>query len=66
MTDQHQHNMPLGELDPEVAQAIAGELGRQRDAIGLIRQPQVETLPRGVRVVDKADTEVGLDQVAWP
>lgn len=46
MTDQHQHNMPLGELDPEVAQAIAGELGRQRDTLEMIASENF--VPRAV------------------
>ena len=46
MTDQHQHNIPLGELDPEVAQAIAGELGRQRDTLEMIASENF--VPRAV------------------
>jgi len=42
------------------------QLCGQGGAGGLAGQPQVESLPRVVVVVDQADTEVGLDKVSWP
>ncbi|MGV0397411.1 serine hydroxymethyltransferase [Corynebacterium suicordis] len=46
MTEQLQHNMPLDELDPEVAAAIAGELGRQRGTLEMIASENF--VPRAV------------------
>ena len=46
MTDTTQHNLPLGELDPEVASAIAGELSRQRDTLEMIASENF--VPRAV------------------
>ncbi|MCI1257479.1 MAG: serine hydroxymethyltransferase [Corynebacterium provencense] len=46
MTDTTQHNLPLGELDPEVAAAIAGELSRQRDTLEMIASENF--VPRAV------------------
>ncbi len=46
MTDTTQHNLPLGELDPEVASAIAGELSRQRDSLEMIASENF--VPRAV------------------
>ncbi|MEL4153444.1 serine hydroxymethyltransferase [Corynebacterium bovis] len=46
MTSQDQHNQPLGEFDPEVAQAIAGELSRQRDTLEMIASENF--VPRAV------------------
>ena len=43
---QLQHNIPLDQLDPEVAQAIAGELGRQRDTLEMIASENF--VPRAV------------------
>ena len=41
-----QHNTPLDQLDPEVAQAIAGELGRQRNTLEMIASENF--VPRAV------------------
>lgn len=41
-----QHNTPLAELDPEVAKALAGELGRQRDTLEMIASENF--VPRAV------------------
>jgi glycine hydroxymethyltransferase len=46
MSDTTQHNLPLGEFDPEVASAIAGELARQRDTLEMIASENF--VPRAV------------------
>ena len=46
MSDTNQHNLPLGEFDPEVASAIAGELARQRDTLEMIASENF--VPRAV------------------
>ncbi|WP_297004384.1 serine hydroxymethyltransferase [uncultured Corynebacterium sp.] len=46
MTDTTQHNLPLGDFDPEVAAAIAGELSRQRDTLEMIASENF--VPRAV------------------
>lgn len=46
MSDTTQHNLPLGEFDPEVAAAIAGELSRQRDTLEMIASENF--VPRSV------------------
>jgi glycine hydroxymethyltransferase len=46
MSDTAQHNIPLGEFDPEVASAIAGELARQRDTLEMIASENF--VPRAV------------------
>lgn len=46
MTDTTQHNLPLGEFDPDVAAAIAGELARQRDTLEMIASENF--VPRAV------------------
>ncbi|RAV33449.1 serine hydroxymethyltransferase [Corynebacterium heidelbergense] len=46
MSTVSQHNTPLAELDPEVAEAIAGELGRQRDTLEMIASENF--VPRAV------------------
>ncbi|AGP31220.1 serine hydroxymethyltransferase [Corynebacterium terpenotabidum] len=46
MTDTTQHNLPLGEFDPDVAAAIAGELARQRDTLEMIASENF--VPRSV------------------
>lgn len=46
MSTQTQHTLPLGEFDPEVAAAIAGELGRQRGTLEMIASENF--VPRAV------------------
>lgn len=46
MSDTIQHNLPLGEFDPDVAAAIAGELSRQRDTLEMIASENF--VPRSV------------------
>ena len=41
-----QHNTPLAELDPQVAEAIAGELRRQRTTLEMIASENF--VPRAV------------------
>ena len=54
---------PLAELDPEVAQAMAGELARQRDTLEMIASENFS--PRSVLQLQGGRGPEGRSEATW-